>query len=89
MSAKFKLIEKHNATCLGSYINSHSQLLKFYEHPLNGEESPVIVCFPSEKVACSSTFYELDDMTELGGDYEPYFYKNDLGDWCLAYNYQI
>lgn len=89
MSAKFQLIKKHNATLLGTHTNDKGQTLEFYEHPLNGMDSPVIVCFPSEQVAVSSTFYELDDMTEFGGDYEPYFEQNSLGDWTMSYNYQI
>ena len=89
MNPKFKLIKENSATLLGTHTNDKGQLLEFYEHPLNGQDSPVIVCFPSEQVAVSSNFYELDDMTEFAGEYEPYFEKNTFGDWCMNYNCQI
>jgi hypothetical protein len=62
-----------NPTSYGKIVNSKNQEIEFYEHPLRGDEAPVIaVCHALEK-AEATDFFELDDMTASHKEYEPWF----------------
>lgn len=63
----------HNPTEYGRMTNSLGQEIIFVEHPLRGDETPVICVSKDLKLASYSTFYELDDMTAEHKDYEPSF----------------
>ena len=67
-----KLME-HNPTSYGKMVNSKSQEIEFYEHPLNGDMSPIICVCHDLQLAAYSTFFETDDMTAEHGEYEPTF----------------
>lgn len=58
-------------TVLGDMVNSDGQKVLFLEHPLRGDEAPVIVQFPEYRLAFDSEFWDTDDMEEVGGCYEP------------------
>jgi hypothetical protein len=62
-----------NPTSYGKIVNSKNQEIEFYEHPLRGDEYPVIaICHVLEK-AEATDFFELDDMTASHKEYEPWF----------------
>ena len=65
-------------TKLGEIRNNLKQLIEFYEHPLRGDESPVIVVCHELKLAELTDFYELDDMTAEDGEYTPLFIDNKI-----------
>lgn len=62
-----------NPTQYGEMVNSIGQTITFYEHPIHGDESPVIAACHELGVAGVTGFYELDDMMEEHGEYEPSF----------------
>jgi hypothetical protein len=65
-------------TKLGEITNNLNQLIEFYEHPLRGDESPVIAVCHDMKLAELTDFYELDDMTATEEDYRPMFVDGAL-----------
>ena len=67
-----KLIE-YKAEKLGETVNQMGQEVHFYEHPMHGDEYPIIVIFPEYEVAFDSDFYDTEDMTAEHGEYTPYF----------------
>ena len=73
-----------NPTKYGEIINKKNQLIEFYEHPRYGEDAPVIAVCHSLKIASSTDFYELDDMTSIFEDYRPMFIEG-----VLRYGYEF
>jgi hypothetical protein len=69
----YEKLMAHNPTEYGRMVNSVGQEIVFVEHPLKGDEVPVICVCHELKLACYSTFYELDDMTADHKEYEPSF----------------
>lgn len=67
-----------NPTKYGSMVNSLGQTIDFYEHPTKGDEHPVIAVCHDLKLAQSTDFYELDDMTADHKEYEPSFQEGLL-----------
>lgn len=64
---------------LGEIANNLNQLIEFYEHPVRGDESPVIAVCHELKLAELTDFYELDDMTaKTYEDYRPLFVDGAL-----------
>lgn len=63
----------HNPSVYGSMVNSKGQKILFVEHPLKGDEYPVIAVCHGIKKAGTTDFFDLDDMTADHGDYEPWF----------------
>jgi hypothetical protein len=63
----------HNPTKLGGMMNDLQQKIDFYEHPTKGDEAEVIAVSHELELASYSTFYDLDDMTALHGEYQPSF----------------
>jgi hypothetical protein len=62
-----------NPTSYGKIVNSKNQEIEFYEHPLRGDEAPVIaVCHALER-AETTDFFEIDDMTASHKEYEPWW----------------
>ena len=59
-----------DAYALKSIHNQAHQKLTFVEHPVKGEEHPVIVMFPYERVAFDTTFYDTGDFY-LNSEYLP------------------
>jgi hypothetical protein len=60
-------------THYGTMTNSIGQVIDFYEHPIHGDETPVVAVSHLDKLAASTDFYELDDMVADHGEYEPLF----------------
>lgn len=67
-----------NPTSFGKMINSKGQEIEFLEHPLKGDEAPVICACHALQLADSSTFFETDDMMADHKEYEPTFEDGKL-----------
>jgi len=72
-----KLMDR-NPTSYGKMINDQGQEIEFFEHPIFGDESEVIVACHELKLASYSTFFETDDMTAEHGEYQPSFVDGQL-----------
>jgi hypothetical protein len=72
-----KLME-HNPTEYQRIINSLGQEIVFYEHPLRGDEFPVIIVCHELKLADYTDFMECDDMVADHKEYEPTFVNGKL-----------
>ena len=59
-------------------INSLGQEIVFYEHPLRGDEFPVIIVCHELKLADYTDFMETDDMMASHKEYEPSFVDGKL-----------
>jgi hypothetical protein len=62
----------------GEMINQKNQLIEFYEHPLRGDEFPIIAVCHEMNLAASTDFYSLEDMRAEHGEYEPWFNEGKL-----------
>lgn len=60
-------------TVYSKFINSIGQEIEFVEHPIKGENYPVICVCHELKLAACSTFYETVDMLADHKEYEPKF----------------
>jgi hypothetical protein len=74
----YSKLMQHNPTSYGKFINSLDQIIEFYEHPLKGDEFPVICVCHSLQLAAASDFWETDDMTAGHREYEPSFQDGKL-----------
>jgi hypothetical protein len=52
------------------FTNRLGQKMQFIEHPIEGDEYPIIIVFHDEELAFCSDFYDDCDFYE-GSDYEP------------------
>ena len=78
-SIYYEKIIKHNAFVFDHIVNDKGQHITFYEHPIYGDSSPIIVAFPEYKLAFDSDFYDLEDMTHgKHNEYKPYLVDGDL-----------
>jgi len=68
----------HNPTSYGTMTNSLGQKIEFYEHPIKGDSTFVLVACHELKLADYSTFFETDDMEASHGEYEPNFQDGKL-----------
>jgi hypothetical protein len=67
-----------NADSYGEVVkNSKGQFIKFYEHPVGGDCSPVIAVCHESKQAADTNFFDTGDMYE-GSDYLPVFVDGEL-----------
>jgi hypothetical protein len=71
MQLNFSKLMSLDPTKYGQMTNSKGQLIEFFEHPLRGDEYPVIVVCKELQLAFASDFYDLDDMTAEHKEYEP------------------
>jgi len=71
----YEKLMAHEPTKLDSMTNSLGQLIDFYEHPLRGDEFPVIIVCHEKKLADYTDFMECDDMMADHKEYEPTFDK--------------
>ena len=67
MSKVFDKIMELNPTLLYSFVNELGQRVDVLEHPLKGDDSPPIVCFPDEKAMFVTEFYDIEQT----GEYTP------------------
>lgn len=68
----YKLISC-NPTKLGEMTNSIGQLIEFYEHPIQGDEHPIIAACKEVEQAANTNFFDLADMLADHLEYEPKF----------------
>lgn len=68
---------------LDEMTNTQGLRIEFYEHPVFGDEVPVLVVFPAEGLAFISDFYETDDMM-ANGDYEPQLMDDQGAGVCMC-----
>jgi len=69
----YEKLMAENPTEYGRMVNSYGQEIVFVEHPIHGDESPVIAVCHELKLASSTDFFELDDMMADHKEYEPNF----------------
>jgi hypothetical protein len=62
-----------NPTSYGEMTNNKGQRIEFFEHPIWGDERPVICVCHELELAAESDFYDTDDMTAEHGEYQPWF----------------
>lgn len=67
-----------NPTEYDRMTNSLGQEIIFVEHPLKGDEHPVICVCHELKLAATSSFMETCDMMEDHKEYEPTFVDGKL-----------
>jgi hypothetical protein len=72
-----KLMDK-NPTSYGKMINDQGQEIEFFEHPIFGDETEVIVACHELQLASYSTFFDTHDMTAEHGEYQPSFVDGQL-----------
>jgi hypothetical protein len=69
----YKNLVAMRPTECGSIVNSTGQEIVFVEHPLKGDEYPVIAVCHALEVAATTDFFDLDDMVADHKEYEPWF----------------
>tara|TARA_R110000803_G_C11951637_1_gene317747 strand:- start:603 stop:857 length:255 start_codon:yes stop_codon:yes gene_type:complete len=69
----YNKLMNHNPSEYESFVNSKGQNISFVEHPIVGDEYPIICVCHDLKLACSSDFFETDDMLADHKEYEPSF----------------
>lgn len=74
----YEKLMSYNPTEYGRMTNSKVQEIIFVEHPTRGDEYPVIAVCNELKLACSTDFFELDDMMADHKEYEPSFENGKL-----------
>ena len=74
---KYNWLVDMKPTVYGSTVNDMGQIIEFVEHPLKGDESPVICVCHELEVASLSDFFDIDDMMN-GRDYTPSFIDGQL-----------
>jgi len=75
---KYEKLMAHNPTEYDRMTNSLGQEIIFYEHPLRGDEFPVIIVCHELKLADYTDFMETDDMMASHKEYEPSFVEGKL-----------
>tara|TARA_R110000850_G_scaffold275955_1_gene416433 strand:- start:20299 stop:20556 length:258 start_codon:yes stop_codon:yes gene_type:complete len=74
----FTALTKLNPTIYEEFINSLGQKVQLVEHPINGDESPVIAIFPDLQLAYYTDFFECEEISEVGGEYEVVIIANEF-----------
>ena len=69
-------LKSFNPTEYDKMINSKGQIIRFVEHPIYGDEFEVIAMCDELEAAGATGFFELDDMLDEHGEYEPWFDEN-------------
>lgn len=80
---KYHKLKEHSPYVYDCLINKSGQSVEFWEHPIQGDDYPVIVAFPELELAFNSEFMETSDMTG-GDDYEPHCVNGELN-----FSYQL
>jgi hypothetical protein len=74
----YKKLMEYNPTEYDRMVNSKGQEIVFYEHPLRGDEFPVIIVCHELELADYTDFMETTDMMEDHKEYEPSFVNGKL-----------
>ena len=69
----YEKLMAQNPFKLGVVMNEKGQRIDFYEHPIWGDEAPIICVSHDLKLAANSTFFDTEDMTSEYDDYRPWF----------------
>lgn len=64
-------------TIIGSVINQLGQVITFVEHPVLGDEYPVIAVFHEFELAVNTEFFDMDDMYP-GSEYLPVYRDGEV-----------
>jgi hypothetical protein len=64
-------------TVYQKFTNKIGQEIELVEHPIQGDEHPVIIVYHAEKLAVVSDFFDCDDMLS-GEDYEPVYMYGEM-----------
>lgn len=64
-------------TIIGSVINQLGQVITFIEHPVLGDEYPVIAVFHEFEMAVNTEFFDMDDMYP-GSEYLPVYRDGEV-----------
>ena len=64
-------------TIIGSVINQLGQVITFIEHPVLGDEYPVIAVFHEFELAVNTEFFDMDDMY-TGSEYLPVYRDGEV-----------
>ena len=78
MKLNFARLTAVNPTIYKESINSLGQRIQFVEHPIQGDEYPIICIFPDLQFAYASDFFELGEIDEIGGEYETVIIANEF-----------
>jgi hypothetical protein len=71
-------------TMYGTVTNQDGQEVEFYEHPIKGDEYPVIAVFKDKKIAVCTDFYDTEDFFN-GSDYNPVIRNNKVVPFFYTY----
>lgn len=74
----YKRLVELTPTIYATFTNSLDQVIELVEHPLYGDEYPVIAIYHDEMLAVSTDFYDIEDMLADHKEYEPIFLNGDL-----------
>jgi len=66
-----------NPTVYCTITNKEGQVMDLVEHPIKGDESPVIIVYHNEKLAVCSDFFDTEDMVN-NSDYEPVYMYGEM-----------
>lgn len=70
-------------TIYNTFTNKIGQKFDLIEHPIKGDEYPVVIMYHEEKTAVVSDFFDTDDLTNnYAGDYHPVYM---FGQICLGF----
>ena len=64
-------------TIYSTITNKEGQVMDLVEHPIKGDEYPVIILYHAEKIAVCSDFYDTEDM-EHNSDYQPVYMYGEM-----------
>lgn len=76
----FEQLTSKDAYVLKAIHNDIGQLIRFVEHPVHGDEHPVIAMFPDYGVAFDTTFFDCGDFYR-GSDYLPHLMPDGQMKW--------
>ena len=69
----YKKLMSSNPFIYCEFVNNMGQKITFVEHPIRGDEAPIIaVCHKLEFAGCTG-FFDLGDMLAIHKEYEPWF----------------
>lgn len=74
----YEKLMSRKPTSYGTMINTQGQTIEFFEHPLFGDEFPVIIVCHELGLADHTDFMDIDDMIEDHKEYEPSFIDGKL-----------
>lgn len=74
----YNTLIKENLTVYVELTNSLGQIIKLVEHPIFGDESPIIAICDELQLAEGTGFFDCEDMLENHLEYEPKFINSHL-----------